>query len=72
MEAEKLIANAIKGPQVIHFEEIMVIDAVQELKKTSKDLLEFMELFLKADVAAFKKSMSKANKVMEAHKINGD
>jgi phage antirepressor YoqD-like protein len=50
----------------------MVIDAVQELKKTSKDLIEFMELFLKADVATFKKSMAKMKKVMDAQKIEAE
>ena len=60
-EAEKLIVNAVKGPQVINFEEIMMVDAVQDLKKTSKELFEFVDLFLKADVAAFKKNLSKMN-----------
>ena len=64
-----MIANAIKGPQVIHFEEIMTLSAVQDLKKSSKELLEFMDLFLKADVATFKKSLSKMKKLMEAHRI---
>jgi hypothetical protein len=64
-EAEKLIANAIKGPQVIYLEEIMTIAAVQDLKKSSKELFDFVDLFLKADVAAFKKDVSKMKKVME-------
>ena len=68
-EAEVLISNAIKGPQVIYLEEVMLIAAVQDLKKTSKDLFEFVDLFLKADVAAFKKSVAKAKKVMDTHKI---
>ena len=44
----------------------MMVDAVQDLKKTSKELFEFVDLFLKADVAAFKKNLSKMNKLMEA------
>ena len=56
-EAEKLIANAIKGPKVIYLEEIMVIAAVQDLKKSSKELFDFVDLFLKGDVAAFKKDV---------------
>jgi translation initiation factor 3 subunit M len=71
-DAEKLIANAIKGPQVIQFEEIMLIEAVQDLKKSSKELFEFVDLFLKADVAAFKKNVSKMNKLMETQKIQLD
>jgi phage antirepressor YoqD-like protein len=65
-----LIANAIKGPQVINFEEVMIIEAVQDLKKSSKDLFDLIDLFLKADVAAFKKNVSKMNKLMETQKIN--
>lgn len=38
----------------------MLIEAVQDLKKTSKDLFEFVNIFLKADVKAFKSSMAKA------------
>ena len=48
----------------------MVVAAVQDLKKSSKDLFDFVDLFLKADVAAFKKSVASAKKVMETQKID--
>lgn len=47
----------------------MVVAAVQDLKKSSKELFDFVDLFLKADVAAFKKDVSKMKKVMDAQKI---
>lgn len=71
-EAEKLIVNAVKGPQVINFEEILLIEAVQDLKKSSKELFEFVDLFLKDDVATFKKNIAKMNKLMEAQQITVD
>jgi len=55
---------------VIYLEEVMVVAAVQDLKKSSKDLFDFVDLFLKADVAAFKKSVAKAKKVMDSQKID--
>ena len=71
-DSEKLIINAIKGPKVINFEEIMLVDAVKDLKKTSKELFEFIDLFLKADVASFKKSIAKAKKLMDTHGISAE
>jgi hypothetical protein len=69
-EAEKLIANAVKGPEVINFEEVLMIESVQDLKKSSKELFEFVDLFLKDEVAAFKKNISSMKKVMEAQNIS--
>ena len=69
-EAEKLIANAVKGPEVINFEEVMMVASVQDLKKSSKELFEFVDLFLKNDVAAFKKNISSMKKLMEAQSIS--
>jgi hypothetical protein len=42
------------------------------LKKTSKPLFDLVDLFMKADVATFKKSLSKMNKLMDEHKIQMD
>jgi hypothetical protein len=69
-EAEKLIANAVKGPEVINFEEVLMIEAVQDLKKSSKELFEFVDLFLKDEVASFKKNISSMKKLMEAQNIS--
>ena len=55
---------------MIYLEEVMVVAAVQDLKKSSKELFDFVDLFLKADVAAFKKSVAKAKKVMDSQKID--
>ena len=67
-----MIVNAIKGPQVINFEEVFLLEAVTDLKKTSKPLFDLVDLFMKADVATFKKSLSKMNKLMDEHKIQMD
>lgn len=42
------------------------------MKKTSKPLFDLVDLFLKADVAAFRKSVAKMNKLLDEHKINLD
>ena len=71
-ESTALLVNAVKGPEVINLEEVMLLDAVKELKKSAKPLFEFVELFMKADVAAFKKGAQKMKKLMDEHKIAMD
>lgn len=57
---------------MINFEEVLLLDVVTDLKKSAKQLFEFLDLFMKADVAAFKKSALKMKKLMDEHKINMD
>lgn len=64
-EAERLIIAAIKSPEVINFKEIMQIKAVQDLKKSAKQLFEFLEAFLNKDIAAFRKDLGKMKQLME-------
>ena len=46
-ESTALVINAVKGPKVINFEEILVLEVVSELKKSAKNLFEFVDLFVK-------------------------
>ena len=71
-ESTALLVNAVKGPEVINLEEVMLLDAIKDLKKSAKQLFEFVELFMKADVAAFKKGAQKMKKLMDEHKIAMD
>ena len=68
-QAENLVINAIKSPQIINFEELQVLDAVKDLKKQSKDLLSLLDLFLKKDMEQFKKELAKVQAVLDKHKV---
>ena len=62
--------TALKSPEVINIEEIMLLDAVQELKSSSKDVFNLVDLVVSADMAKFKKEINNYNKLMEAHKVS--
>lgn len=47
---ERLIVNAIKSPQTINFEEILLLDSVQQLSKQAKQLFQMVDLYLKKDM----------------------
>ena len=68
-EAEKLVFNAIKSPEIVNFEEVIALEAIQDLKKTSKQIFDFVDLFLKKEIAQFKKDLSSFNKLMDDHVV---
>lgn len=67
---ERLIVNAIKSPQTINFEEILLLDAVQQLSKQAKQLFQIVDLYLKKDIVQFKSQISKMKKVLDEKKIS--
>ena len=46
-----------------------MLDAVKDLKKQSKDLLQLLDLFLKKDMEQFKKELAKVQAVLDKHKV---
>ena len=69
-QAESFVLSALKAPEVINIEEIMLLDAVQELKSSSKDIFNLVDLVVSADMAKFKKELDKYNKLMESNKVS--
>jgi len=47
---ERLVVTAIKSPQTLNFEEILLLDAIQLYTKQSKSLLQLVDLFLQKDI----------------------
>lgn len=70
IEAENLILTALKSPQVINLEEIMLLDAVKELKESSKELFNLVDIVVSSDMTNFKKELEKFSKLLEAHKVS--
>lgn len=68
-QTENLVINAIKSPQIINFEELLLLDAVKDLKKQSKDLLQLLDLFLNKDMEQFKTELAKVQALLERHSV---
>lgn len=68
-EAENLVMAAIKAPEVVNIEEIMALDAVKDLKNTSKDIFNFVEHIVSSDISQFEKSLSSYKALMEKNKM---
>jgi len=49
------LTHAIKAPEIINFEEILLIDAVNDLKNSAKGLYSLVELYIQKDIKVFKK-----------------
>ena len=60
---------AIKAPEVVNIEEIMALDAVKDLKNTSKDIFNFVEHIVSSDISQFEKSLSSYKALMEKNKM---
>ena len=50
----------------------MLLSAVKDLQKTSKELYSFFEFFLKEDIGTFSKNLSKNKAVMDKNSISTD
>lgn len=68
-EAEKLVINAIKSPEIVNFEEVIALEAIQDLKKTSKEIFDFVDLFTKKEIDVFKKDLASYKKLMDEHVV---
>lgn len=68
-EAEKLVINAIKSPEIVNFEEVIALEAIQDLKKTSKLIFDFVDLFLLKEMAQFKTDIKSFQKLMDDHVV---
>lgn len=71
-EAESLIISALKSPEVINLEEIMLLDAIQELKNSSKEIFGLATTILTSEMKAFSKDLDKYKKVLEDYKVSRD
>jgi len=68
--AENFVLCALKSPGVINLEEILLLDAVQDLKESSKEIFNLVDLVVSSDMAKFKKELDSYNKLMEQHKVS--
>ena len=60
-----MIVNAIKSPNTLNFEEILLIESIQLCSKQSKQLLDLIDLFLQKDIQKFKTEIKKLNKLLQ-------
>ena len=71
-EAEELVMAAIKAPEVVNIEEILTLDAVKELKNSSKEVFSLVDLIVKSDIANFQKQLAQYKSLMEKNKMTAD
>lgn len=71
-EAESLIISALKSPEVINLEEIMLLEAIQELKNSSKEIFGLATTILTSEMKAFSKDLDKYKKVLDDYKVSRD
>ena len=69
-EAENLVIAAIKAPEVVNIEEIMALDAVKELKNSSKEIFNFVEFIVSSEMKTFSKDVAKHKALIEKNKMN--
>ena len=60
-----MIVNAIKSPNTLNFEEILLIESIQLCSKHCKQLLDLIDLFLQKDIQKFKTEIKKLNKLLQ-------
>jgi hypothetical protein len=68
-EAESLVMTALKSPECINLEEIMLLDAVKDLSSTSKEIFSLVDAVTTKDMKQFNASVEKHKKLMQAHEV---
>lgn len=71
-EAEQLVVAALKSPEIINIEEVMLLDGIKELKSQSKDIYALVEMVVDSDISKFNAGLDKYKKLMEQHKLQRD
>lgn len=64
------MTHAIKAPEIINFEEILLIDAVNDLKNSAKGLYSLVELYIQKDIKVFKKEIEKMKKLLKEKNLS--
>jgi hypothetical protein len=64
------LTHAIKAPEIINFEEILLIDAVNDLKNSAKGLYSLVELYIQKDIKVFKKEIEKMKKLLKEKNLS--
>jgi len=64
------LTHAIRAPEIINFEEILLIDAVKDLQKSAKALYSLVELYIQKDIKVFKKEIEKMKKLLKEKDIS--
>jgi len=70
VEAEQLVLAALKSPEVINLEELMTLDAVKDLKNSSKEIFAIVDAVVSSDMKAFSKELDKYKKYLDSHKVS--
>lgn len=68
-QAEQLVLSALRSPQTVNIEEVLLFNAVKELKTNSQQIFKLVELINSADVKKFNSELKTFQKLLDEHKI---
>lgn len=71
-EAHRCVILAIKARDMITFEELQNIPAVNQLQSSNKEVHEFLSLFTNSDAKGFKKDLPKFNTFLKNENLDKD
>ena len=71
-QAEQFVIAALKSPETINFEEIMLLDAVKDLKTSSQKIFNLVDAVTSADMKSFGKQLDSYKALLDQHKITKD
>jgi len=71
-QAEHFVIAALKSPEVINLEEIMLLDAVKELKQSSQKIFNLVNAVTTQDIKAFTKDLDSYKALLDQHRITRD
>jgi len=67
--AEDMIFTALKSSHTVRIEEILLFDAIKDLKTSSKEIFQLLELTTQADIKKFNADISKFKALLDSHKL---
>ena len=69
-DAEAMIVAALKSADTLRLEEVLVFEAIKDLKTSSNMYYDLLELTIQADMSKYSAELKKHKKLCEEHKID--
>lgn len=63
---------AIKSPKIVNFEEVIMLNFVQEIKESAKHLFALMKVFLEKEIDQFKTEIQEMASVLKENQISNE
>lgn len=64
-----MVLAALRSPQIVNIEEVLLFNAVKDLKTSSQQVFQLVELINSADVKKFNGELKNYQKLLDEHRI---